>query len=85
MRLPLPPPLAGKHIEERFKFMAGGLQSLALLLFGAVLLQPMINASLAPAAWLKVVAVFLSGLAELSAIVLLRYIPFTADPKDSVP
>jgi len=85
LTIPAPPPLAEKHVEERLKFMAGGLQNLALLLFGAVLLQPLINASLAPAAWLKVAAVFTSGLAELLAIALLRYIPCTPDPKDRTP
>ena len=83
--IPLPPPLAGKHIEERFKFMAGGLQNMALLLFSAILLQPLINASATPPEWLKVSAIFISGIAELSAITLLRYIPFTPDPKDRAP
>ena len=82
---PSPPPLARKHVEERFKLMAGGLQNLALLLFGAVLLQPLINGSLTPASWLKIVAMLVAGSAELFAIALLRYIPFTPDPKDTAP
>ena len=84
-RIPPPPPLARKHIEERYKFTAGGLQSLALLLFGAILLQPLINVSLAPPPCLRVAAVFVAGLAELFAFILLRYIPFTPDPKDRTP
>ena len=82
---PSPPPLARKHVEERFKLMAAGLQNLTLLLFGAVLLQPLINSSLAPEPWLRIAAVFIAGLAELFAIVLLRYIPFMPDPKDTAP
>lgn len=85
MRVPPPPPQTKKHVEERFKFLAGGLQNLALLLFGAVLLQPLINASLTPATWLRALAIFISGVAELSAIILLRYIPFQSDPKEKVP
>ena len=80
-----PPPLADKHVEECLKFMAGGLQNLALLVFGAILLGPLINASLAPAGWLKVAAVFTAGLTELLAIALLRYIPCTPDPEDRTP
>ena len=84
-KVPAPPRLTAKHVEERLKFMTAGLQNLALLLFGAVLLQPLINSSLSPAGWLKVAAVFTSGLAELCAIALLRYIPFTPDPTDRQP
>lgn len=80
-----PPPLTPKHVEERLKFLAGGLQNLTLLLFGAILLQPVINASLSPPEWLKVAGLLTAGAAEVTAVVLLRYIPFTPDPKDRTP
>ncbi len=35
-------------MEERPRFIANGLQNLALMLFGALLLQPLLNASLSP-------------------------------------
>ena len=85
MKFPPPPPQTKKHVEERYKFVAGGLQNLALLLFGAVLLQPLINASLTPASWLRALAIFISGVAELSAIVLLRYIQFQSDSQEKAP
>lgn len=72
-----PPPLDAKHREERAKLLAGGLQNLALLLFGAVLLQPALNPSLTPSNLQRVLAILVVGGAELSAVLLLRYINYT--------
>lgn len=77
-----PPPLDPKHLEERAKLLATGLQNLALLLFGAVLLQPVLNASLTPPAWIRVFAILICGSAELSAVIILRYIRYTPAPRN---
>ena len=77
MRFPDKPPLAPKHIEERTKLAASGLQALTLALLAAVVLAPKLNASLVAPLWAKVVAGAVAGLAELSAFVLPGYVPPT--------
>jgi len=84
MPIPRRPPLQPKHTEERLKLAANGLQALALLLFGAVLLSPLLNASVVAPLWVRGAAFMFSGACELSAFILLRYIP-TDGRKDNVP
>lgn len=80
-----PPFLDPKHTEERSKLLANGLQNLALVLFGTVLLQPVLNASLTPPAWLRVLAILVCGGAELSAVILLRYIRYAPASRNTQP
>lgn len=75
MRLPTKPPTTAKHIEERLKLAASGLQALTLTLLAAVVLAPELNASLTAPLWAKAVAGGMAGLAELCAFSLLGYIP----------
>ncbi len=77
MRFSDKPPLAPKHIEERIKLAASGLQALTLALLAAVVLAPELNVSLVAPLWAKIVAGAVAGLAELCAFVLLGYIPPT--------
>ena len=43
MRIPSKPPLSAKHVEERLKLAANGLQALTLALFGTSILAPLFN------------------------------------------
>ena len=75
MKLPERPPTQPKHIEERLKLAANGLQALALAIIVAVVLAPQLNASLDAPLWAEIGAGGLAGLVELFAFVLLGYIP----------
>ena len=73
------PPLRPKHIEERLKLAANGLQASALTLLAGVVLAPALNASLLAPLWSKIVAALLAGSAEMAAFKLLAYIPVAED------
>ena len=75
MRLPPMPPHAPKHTEERLKLVATILQNFALALFFSVLIAPQLNPALTAPLALRLLAVFLSGVAVALAFLLLRYIP----------
>ncbi len=80
MKLPKPPPIRRKHIEERNKLFAGGCQLLALAMFGAGLLAPLFNQTLIAPLSEKIVIGLLVGLSESAAFAFLRYIPFPDEP-----
>lgn len=82
MHLPRLPPRSPKHREERLKLAASGLQTLALTLFAAVLIAPLVNTSLAAPFWVKLLTSFIASVAEGVAFILLRYIPVTNVPKE---
>jgi len=82
MRLPAKPPHAPKHREERLKLAASGLQALALTLFGAVLIAPLVNPSLGAPLWIKFLISCAASVAEGVAFILLRYIPPTKAPEE---
>ena len=75
MPLPTKPRPSPKHREERVKLLATGLQNLAVVLFGAVLLTPLVNASFT-VTWAHRLAA-LAGFAVLEglALYLLGFIP----------
>jgi hypothetical protein len=77
------PTLGPKHIEERLKLAASGLQALALTLLAGVVLAPELNTSLTAPLWSKILAGLVAGVCEVAAFTLLAYIP-TA-PKDHTP
>ena len=77
------PPLSGKHIEERLKLAASGLQAVAITLLAGVVLAPELNASLSAPLWTKIAAGTVAGLCELAAFKLLAYIP--VDKKGAAP
>ena len=83
MRLPPKPPHAPKHSEERLKLAASGLQALALTLFAAVLIAPLLNTSLTAPLWAKVATAVVASMAEGLAFRLLGYIPTTTTPKET--
>ena len=83
MRLPPKPPHAPKHREERLKLAASGLQTLALTLFAAVLIAPLVNPSLGAPLWIKFLTSFAASVAEGVAFILLRYIPPANVPKET--
>lgn len=80
MKLPKPPPIRRKHLEERNRFFAGGCQLLALALFGAGLLAPLFNQTLTAPLLEKIAIGVLAGLFEGAAFAALRYIPFPDEP-----
>jgi protein-S-isoprenylcysteine O-methyltransferase Ste14 len=85
MKLPDKPPLTPKHIKERLKLGAGGLQALALALFIGILIAPRLNASVVAPIWVQAAAFLVVGAAEISAFILLRYIPTAISPTETVP
>ncbi len=82
MKLPARPPLHPKHIEERLKLAANGLQALSLTLVAGIILGPSLNANLYAPLWAKVLTGIGAGLCELIAFALLRYIPLTLPEAD---
>jgi len=72
------PPLSAKHIEERLKLAASGLQAVAITLLAGVILAPALNASLNAPLWAKVVAGLVIGGCEVAAYLLLAYIPVSS-------
>jgi hypothetical protein len=72
------PPLSAKHIEERLKLAASGLQAVAITLLAAVILAPALNAGLNAPLWAKAVASLVLGFCELAAFLLLAYIPVSS-------
>ena len=77
------PPLNAKHVEERLKLAANGLQASALTLLAGVILAPALNAGLKSPAWVQFLAGLIAGTCELAAFVLLAYLPVS--PKDPRP
>jgi hypothetical protein len=77
------PPLSDKHVEERLKLAASGLQASALTLIAAVILGPALNLSLKSPHSAQFVAGFVAGLCEVAAFLSLAYIPVS--PKDPKP
>ena len=76
------PPLSAKHIEERLKLAASGLQAVALTLLAGVILAPALNASLNAPLWAKLITGFAAGSCEVAAFLLLAYIPVSPrEPK----
>ena len=71
--------LAPKHVEERLKLGASGLQASAITLFAGVVLAPLLNTSLVTQPWATILAALSSGLAELAAFKLLAYTPVAKD------
>jgi hypothetical protein len=69
------PSLAPKHIEERLKLAASGLQAVTITLLAGVVLAPELNTSLTAPLWSKVTAGAIAGVCELAAFKLLAYIP----------
>jgi len=84
MKLPSPPPVSPKHIEERLKLAATGLQNLALMIFATVVIAPLLNPAMAVSTWVAMLAFGVAGAAEVSAFLLLRYIP-QPDAKGPLP
>ena len=74
------PPATRKHKEERNKLLAGGLQLLALALFGAGLIAPLFNGALNAPLWMKIITVLVAAISEGAAFIALRYIPFPDEP-----
>jgi hypothetical protein len=83
VKLPARPPLHPKHIEERLKLAANGLQALSLTLVAAIILGPSLNASLHAQLWMKLLAGGAIGSCELIAFKVLRYIPLTLPESDN--
>jgi len=81
MRIPPKPPASAKHIEERLKLAANGLQALTLALFGTSILAPLFNVTQAGMGWKTIVAALIAGIAENAAFELLRYIPNSTPAK----
>jgi len=83
VKLPARPPLHPKHIEERLKLAANGLQALSLTLFAAIILGPSLNASIHTQLWMKLLAGSAIGSCELIAVARLRYTPLTLPEADN--
>ncbi len=81
MRFPSKPPVSAKHVEERLKLAANGLQALTLALFGTSILAPLFNVTQAGMGWKTIVAALIAGIAENAAFELLRYIPTSTPAK----
>ena len=81
MPLPTKPPLSPKHTQERLKYAATGLQTVAFTLFVGVLIGPALNPSLVAPLLLRAAAIVVAGLAVLLGFILLRYIPLP-NPKE---
>ena len=75
--LPPKPPLSPKHVEERLKLLANGLQNLAVLLLGGVFVTPLLNASFIVTWPERAGAALLIAAAEGTALLLLRRIPMS--------
>lgn len=82
MRLPPKPPVFAKHVEERLKLAANGLQALTLALFGTSILAPLFNVTQAGMGWKTGGAALIAGIAENAAFELLRYIPNSTSAKE---
>lgn len=84
MKLPSRPPASPKHTEERLKLAASGLQALALTVFATIVIAPLLNAAMAVPTWVGLLGFGFAGSAEVSAFLLLRYIP-PPDAKGPIP
>lgn len=62
MRLPPKPPVSAKHVEERLKLAANGLQALTLALFGTSILAPLFNVTQAGMGWKTIGAALIAGI-----------------------
>ncbi len=83
MRLRPKPPVSAKHIEERLKLAANGLQALTLALLGTSILAPLFNVTQAGMGWKTGGAALVAAIAESVAFELLRYIPSSTLAKGS--
>ncbi len=68
-------PIEPKHVEERIKLAANGLQNSAIALLIGVLLAPAVNRGLDAPLWSKIVAGVLASVLEFVALGILAHIP----------
>ena len=82
--IPRKPPRAPKHTEERLKLAASGLQALAIALFGAAIVAPLLVTH-AALGWTNAITAFTASIAEGAAFELLRYSPTSPEPRGDRP
>jgi hypothetical protein len=73
-------PAPAKHIEERLKLGAGGIQLVAIALIGSAFIAPLFNPSLHATGWRPAAAAAVAALLEGAALKLLGYIPVAIEP-----
>lgn len=69
-----------RHVEERVKLGASGLQLVAIALVGAAYIAPIFNPGLGAPVGITAAAAGIAALLEGAAMILLRYIPVATVP-----